>query len=93
MNSCETQIWLYGTLVQVDVEYEIIDDVIEVVKANVIGVYHKGDNPRLRDYTSIQSDIPLWGSEMGEMLYDELVTKAEEHEETLYYERGADTHE
>lgn len=93
MSSYETQIWLYGTLVEVEVEYETIDDVIEVVKANVIGVYHKGDNPRLRDYTSIQSDIPLWASEMGERLYDELVTKAEEHEETLYFEHGADTHE
>ena len=93
MSSYETQIWLYGTLVEVEVEYETIDDVIEVVKANVIGVYHKGDNPRLRDYTSIQANIPLWASEMNQGLYDELVTKAEEHEQILYYERGADTHE
>jgi hypothetical protein len=93
MRNCCTQIWLYGTLVEVEVDYEVIDDVIEVVKANIVGVYHKGDNPRLRDYTSIQSDIPLWGSEMPERMYDELVTKAEEFEETMFYEYGADTHE
>jgi hypothetical protein len=86
----DTQIWLYGTLVEVTVEYEQIDEGVEIEKATVIGVYHKGDNPRLRDYTALNTDIYLWGSEMTPGLYDELVCKAEEHIDALRWEGDRD---
>jgi len=85
-----TQIWLYGTLVELEVEYDVIDDVCEVEKADIIGVYHPGDNPRLRDYTSLNTNISLWASEMSEGLYDDLVTKAEENEDIIYGEPDPD---
>ncbi len=85
-----TQIWLYGTLVEVTVEYEQVDEGVEIEKATVIGVYHRGDNPRIRDYTSLGTDLHLWASEMTPGLYDELVCKAEEHIDALRWERGCD---
>lgn len=90
MTNFNTQIWLHGTLVEVDVEYDVIDDVCEIERADVIGVYHPGDNPRLRDYTSLGTNITLWASEMSNALYDGLVTKAEENEDTMYREGDPD---
>ena len=75
----ETQIWLYGTLVHVNVEYQETDDSIDIEKVAIVGVYHKGDNPRRRDYTSLGTDIPLCPTEMTAGMYEELVIKAEEH--------------
>ena len=72
-----TRIWLYGTLVEVNVEYEINDNIVEIEKANVIGVYHRGDNPTTQDYSQLGTDLPLWPSEMSKSLYDELVQRAE----------------
>ena len=72
-----TRIWLCGTLVEVCVEYEVDDGIIEVVKANVIGVYHRGDHPSKQDYTALGCDLPLWASEMQPGLYDELVMRSD----------------
>lgn len=90
MTNFNTQIWLYGTLVELDVEYNVIDDVCEIEQADVIGVYHAGDNPRLRDYTSLGTNITFCGSEMSDALYDELLTKAEENEDIIYGEPDPD---
>ena len=72
-----TRIWLCGTLVEVNVEYEINDSIVEIEKANVIGVYHRGDKPETRDYTPLGTDLPLWGSDMPEAMYDDFVLRAE----------------
>ena len=90
MTNFNTQIWLHGTLVELDVEYSVLDDVCELEQAEIIGVYHPGDNPRLRDYTSLNTNIPLWVSEMSDTLYDELLTKAEENEDIIYSELDPD---
>jgi len=90
MTNFNTQIWLHGTLVELDVEYSVLDDVCELEQAEIIGVYHPGDNPRLRDYTSLNTNIPLWVSEMSDALYDELLTKAEENEDIIYSESDPD---
>ena len=90
MTNFNTQIWLHGTLVELDVEYNVIDDVCEIEQADVIGVYHAGDNPRLRDYTSLGTNITFHGSEMSDALYDQLVTKAEENEDIIYSEPDPD---
>jgi hypothetical protein len=90
MTNFNTQIWLHGTLVELDVEYSVLDDVCELEQAEIIGVYHPGDNPRLRDYTSLNTNIPLWVSEMSDALYDELLTKAEENEDIIYSELDPD---
>jgi len=90
MTNFNTQIWLHGTLVELDVEYSVLDDVCEIEQAEIIGVYHPGDNPRLRDYTSLNTNIPLWVSEMSDALYDELLTKAEENEDIIYSELDPD---
>lgn len=73
----DTRIWLHGTLVEVTVEYDVNDGVIEIEKANVIGVYHRGDNAKTRDYTPLGTDLPLWGSDMSEAMYNDFLYKAE----------------
>ena len=73
----DTRIWLCGTLVEVTVEYDVKDNVIEIEKANVIGVYHRGDKPETRDYTALGTDLPLWGSDMPEAMYNDFLYKAE----------------
>jgi len=73
----DTRIWLCGTLVEVTVEYDVNDNVIEIEKANVIGVYHRGDKPETRDYTALGTDLPLWGSDMPEAMYNDFLYKAE----------------
>lgn len=82
MTCFDTQIWLYGTLVEVCVDYVVIDDVAEVEEARIIGVYSKFDNVVRRDYASLGADIPLDISEMSNELYDQLAVKAQEHEDT-----------
>ena len=72
----DTRIWLCGTLVEVTVEYDVNDNVIEIEKANVIGVYHRGDKPETRDYTALGTDLPLWGSDMPEAMYNDFLYKA-----------------
>lgn len=81
-----TRIWLHGTLVEVIVEYDVNDGVIEIEKANVIGVYHRGDNAKTRDYTSLGTDFPLWGSDMPELMYNDFVYKAEQDIEERRWE-------
>jgi hypothetical protein len=73
-----TRIWLYGTLVEINVEYDVNDGCIEIESANVLGVYHKGDNADKRDYTPLGTDLPLDPSEMSDGLYNTLVFKAED---------------
>ena len=73
-----TRIWLYGTPVEINVEYDVNDGCIEIESANVLGVYHKGDNADKRDYTPLGTDLPLDPSEMSDGLYNTLVFKAED---------------
>jgi hypothetical protein len=82
----DTRIWLCGTLVEVTVEYDVSDGVIEIEKANVIGVYHRGDKPETRDYTALGTDLPLWGSDMADGLYEVLVFRAEQDVEERRWE-------
>jgi hypothetical protein len=82
----DTRIWLYGTLVEVTVKYTINDGVIEIEMANVIGVYHRGDNAKTRDYTALGTDLPLWGGDMPEAMYNDFVFQAEQDVEERRWE-------
>ena len=73
-----TRIWLFGTLVEVCVEYDEQDGCIELEDVNVIGVYHPGDDVKKRDYTSLGTDLPLSPSELSDGLYDTLVSEAQD---------------
>ena len=73
-----TRIWLYGTLVEINVEYDANDGCIEIENANVLGVYHAGDNADKRDYTPLGTDLPLNPSELSDEQYNTLVFKAED---------------
>jgi hypothetical protein len=81
-----TRIWLYGTLVEINVEYDVNDGCIEIESANVLGVYHKGDNADKRDYTPLGTDLPLDPSEMSDGLYNTLVFKAQDDMEERRWE-------
>ena len=86
-----TRIWLVGTLVEVCVEYDSHHGVIELENVNVLGVYHKGDNPDKRDYTPLGTDLPLDPSEMSDGMYNTLVSKAQDDMEERrweYYREG-----
>ena len=81
-----TRIWLYGTLVEINVEYDVNDGCIEIENANVLGVYHKGDNADKRDYTPLGTDLPLDPSEMSDGLHNTLIFKAQDDMEERRWE-------
>ena len=81
-----TRIWLYGTLVEINVEYDVNDGCIEIESANVLGVYHKGDNANKRDYTPLGTDLPLDPSELSDGMYNTLVSKAQDDMEERRWE-------
>lgn len=81
-----TRIWLYGTLVEINVEYDVNDGCIEIENANVLGVYHAGDNADKRDYTPLGTDLPLNPSEMSDGMYNTLVSKAQDDMEERRWE-------
>lgn len=86
-----TRIWLYGTLVEINVEYDANDGCIEIEDVNVIGVYNAGDNADKRDYTPLGTDLPLSPSEMSDGMYNTLVSKAQDDMEERrweYYREG-----
>jgi hypothetical protein len=82
----QTRTWLDGELVEVIVKYQINDGVIEIEKANVIGVCHRGSFDKRFEYTPIDIEVILRGRDMPSIMYDDFVFRAEQDLDQRHYD-------